>query len=214
MTDIVSFVASARPILELLYFVAGILLTIGLGFTYLQLRMLKHDLNTKNVRSAREKALEACDRYFDRYVPLTNKYLEDRGNLPTYEGPIGDFSDASIPATFRDFAKERFKIYSWVAAINQLEFIAAHFCSEVADEQAAFPIIGRSYVRTVELHYDLLALSHSNKASPYYHSIIELYSIWKTRLQSAELNQKKSEISKDISNLPVSKSISTIGMKK
>lgn len=205
------FVTSVRPLLELLYFAAGVLLALGLGFAYGQLRVLKQDLRTRNIRTAREKALEACDRYFEKYVSLANAYLEDRKDLPSYSGSIGDFSRTSIPQDWEQHAAARFKIFSWTDAMNQLESIAAYFCTQVADEQSAYPIIGRSFVRTVELHYDLLALSRPNPTSPYYASTVALYTLWKARLQYDELAHQKSEVQKNINSLPRDKPIRPIG---
>lgn len=205
------FVSSVRPLLELLYFAAGVLLALGLGFAYGQLRVLKQDLRTRNIRTAREKALEACDRYFEKYVALANAYLEDRKDLPSYTGPIGDFSRTSIPQSWEQQALSRFKIFSWTHAMNQLESIAAYFCTQVADEQSAYPIIGRSFVRTVELHYDLLANSRPTPASPYYASTVKLYKLWKARLQHDELAHQKSQLQNDINSLPQDQPIPPIG---
>jgi len=205
------FVNSVRPLLELLYFAAGILLALGLGFAYGQLRVLKQDLRTRNVRSAREKALEACDRYFEKYVSLANTYFEDRKGLPIYEGPIGDFSKNTLSGQWMPHAVSRFKVFSWISALNQLESIAAYFCTEVADERSAYPIIGRSFVKTVELHYDLIALSRPSPASPYYASTVKLYEIWKARLQYDELDHQRALVSRDIDALPTDKPIRPLG---
>lgn len=206
-----NFIESVRPLLEILYFASGILLALGLGFAYGQLRVLKQDLRTRNVRSAREKALEACDRYFEKYVGLANTYLKERESLEAYEGAIGDFSKGSISDEWMPHALNRFRVFSWTSALNQLESIAAYFCTEVADEQSAYPIIGRSFVKTVELHYDLIALSRPSPASPYYASTVRLYGTWKARLQHDELDHKRDLVTRDIDALPADRPIRSLG---
>lgn len=207
------FVSTVRPWLELLYFAAGIILALGIAFAYAQLRVLKKDLRLRNVRASREKALDACDRYFDRYVPLANAYLKERdaANLPSYSGSIGDFTKSSIAANWKQSAEARFNIFSWSDALNQLEAISASFRSEVADSETAYPIIGRSLVRAVELHYDLLALSRRESASPLYSCTVWLYNQWKPRLQMEELGKQREAVDEQLNSLPIPPKTRTVG---
>ena len=142
--------------------------------------------------------MEACERYFEQYVPLANKYRDDRGSIPVYSGPIGDFTEASLLDEHIGQVVERYKLLSWTAALNRLESLSASLCSGVADEQTAFAIMGRSFCSTVEHHYDLLAMSRPDATCPHYEMTVQLYLLWQPRLDKAALAKAKEELEKDL----------------
>jgi hypothetical protein len=80
----------------------------------------------------------------------------------------------SIPTEFIPALKKRHELSSWLAAMNQLESMAAAFVSGVADEQVGFRAIGRTYCFTVEHNYDLLAFARTGQANPYWANIVDL----------------------------------------
>lgn len=94
--------STVRAYLEAGYFLAGILVILGLFLAYRQLSLLRLDINLRNERAAKEKAITACERYLDSYVKKAGVLYDERKNnkLPEYDGPIGNFTRGSIPENF------------------------------------------------------------------------------------------------------------------
>lgn len=111
-----TLVTHLRPYAELLYFMAGVIVAGGLLFTHWQLRMIKRDMQVRSERAAKDKAIEACERYYDRYVPKANDFFLQRESkkLGTYGGPIGDFSRDSISQEHMEAAVSRFRLFTWI----------------------------------------------------------------------------------------------------
>lgn len=204
-------IATSRPYLEVLYFIVGILLIGGLGLAYRQLRLIKEDIGTRNRRAAAEKAIQACETYFNSYVPLSGILFRERlkSNMTTYSGPFGDFSKKSLPT---QRVKDCLLKLSFQAlpAMNQLEAIAACFTTGVADEATGFKVIGRTYCSTVENSYDVISSCRDGDAHDYWSNIVELYALWRPRLKKSELDLAKRDIEKAMMALS-DKTISAIG---
>lgn len=200
---IMEYLINFRPYLEVMYFISGITLTVGLALTYKQLSMLKADALNKSQRAAAERAIEAADLFFGKYIPLTDIYYEKReqNKINSYRGPIGDFSKQSLSGKLQTECMKRIDVTDWLAALNCLESIAARFTSGVADESVGFKIFGRSFCGTVEHHYDLIAFSRDQKALGYWSNIVELYKTWHPRLTKVELDMTRQELDAKLSSL-------------
>lgn len=206
------FITKARPIIEIIYFSASTLLLIGVGFAFRQLTLIKTDIKTRNQRSASEKAIEASERYFCDYISLCeiNFAAREKLGIPSYKGPIGDFTPESIPPSLTEVSLQRLGEKTWLPMLNRLESIAAYFCTGVADEKVGFSVIGRTYCSAIELDYDLISLSRDSGAVDYWENIVKLYKLWRPRLSKAELEFEKSQMDKKISSLQQN-SIAPIG---
>jgi hypothetical protein len=66
---------SVRPYLEIAYYAAGVLLLFGIIITFFQLILIKSDIRLRNERAAKERAIEAADRYFSSFVGFMNSTL-------------------------------------------------------------------------------------------------------------------------------------------
>lgn len=205
-------VTVAKPYLEALYLLAGVLLIGGLGFTYRQVVLIKKDIKIRNERAAAEKAIDACDRYFCSYIPLNAKFFHDyrQKKIECYVGPIGDFFVNSIPPNQKDHSLKRYMLPTWLPMMNQLESISAFFMSGVADECTGFRVIGRTFCGTVENNYDLIANSRQEVACPYWENTVGLYQLWRPRLTKAEMEIAKNAIELELSFIR-DRSISPIG---
>ena len=98
-----------RPYLEAAHFCAGILVLFGLLLASRQLNLLRLDINLRNERAAKERAICACERYLDTYVQKCGEAFDERRAkaLPDYHGPISDFSRDSVPLHFGTAARNR-----------------------------------------------------------------------------------------------------------
>lgn len=207
------FISYVRPVIELIYFITSSLLIVGLGLAYRQLILIKSDMYIKNKRASAEKAIEAGERYFCEYIPLTTQVYTDRlaEKIVGYSGDIGDFTTSSVPTEQLEKSEKRYSLDSWLPALNRLEAIAAYFTTGVADESVGFSIFGRTFCSSVESDYDMIALSRKSGTNDYWENIVILYNLWRPRLSKAELEQAKSEMEKKISALTTNK-VSPIGM--
>lgn len=143
-------------------------------------------------------------RYGNAYVPLASKLynaLEKTDGKGGYNGPIGDFSQRSIVSDRLTavIATESTEIIELaVNSLNELELCAAYFVTEVADEKVGFSTIGRTFCRTVENHYDIIAVGRKNLPNDHWSSIIKLYRLWRPRLHKSELEAKATLLKKQI----------------
>jgi hypothetical protein len=199
--------STVRSVLEILYFMGGIVVAAASVVALQQLSILKRDIRTRNERAAKEKAIEYCTRYLTTYVRLDAEWSQKRkdAKLPNYEGPVGDFSPGSIPLEYRALARARFAAMAWLPAINELAAISAPFVHGVADEQVGFEIIGRTFCAAVDLDYDIITLGHSEEVHPHYESIVGLHKVWKPRLTSAELEHARHELDAELGKVKTSK---------
>jgi hypothetical protein len=192
--------------LELAYYASGIAVAIIAGLGLRQIRVLKTDIKLRNERAAKERAIEYSTRYLSRYCALNSAWFDycQKNSVPNYEGPIGNFTYASLPKKYKELLLERWKHPKWLDAINELSAIASAFTSGVADECEGFKIIGRSFCLTVEHNYDLLAAAH-DRVCPYYYTIVALYQTWRPRMKEAELLDERTKIDLEIAKQTQSK---------
>ena len=208
-----------RNIAELMYFFSGVVLAILAIFGVRQVKLLKKDIRLRNERASKEKALEFVQHY-ETYVEFDAKFSDECSSkrLPTYRGPIGDFTLTSIPKEFLPIAKKRFD-GCWLDGMNRLELVAGAFVSGVADEALGFKMIGPSFCGTVASHYDLISLTRDadsanplfGSANPLFQTIVDLYNLWAPRLSKAQLLRARDELEKQI-NATTDKKISPIGV--
>jgi hypothetical protein len=197
------WLSTIRPYLEAAYFCAGVLVLLGLLLASRQLNLLRLDINLRNERAAKEKAILACERYLGEFVRLSGEATKERSakTLPVYRGPIGDFSADSIPLMKREAALKSLVLESVLPELNELEAIAASFRTGVADEKTGFQIIGRSFCSTVERSYDVIASCRDDDVHGYWSGIVEVYSIWRPRLSKAEMEFERNRLQKKIDTL-------------
>jgi hypothetical protein len=206
--------SSLRSILEILFFISNIVIAAVAFYALKQVRMMKADINARAERAAMEKAIDASSQYLNEYVPLFSVFFAEyeKNKLTSYEGPIGDFTPASIPKSFLPMTDKRYKIHSWLAALNKLESIAALFCTGVADERVGFDIIGRTFSGSVVSLYDIISIVHNAKVHPYFHNTVKLYQIWGSRISKEELQVARQGIESRIALIP-NKSIDPLAPK-
>lgn len=183
--------------------ISGVLIAIAAIYGINQIRLMKVDMSTRSERAAKEKAIEYSEKYLQNYVISDMKFVSDyhEENLSPYDGPIGDFSPDSVPDKYIDSAEKKYALGSWLPAVNLLEAIASAFTKGIADEKVGFDIIGRTFCSTVAHKYDVISLSRSDDVHPHYQDIVELYSIWSSRLSKAELEEARDDLEAKVSEI-------------
>lgn len=193
-----------RTILELAYFISGIIIALVAIYGIQQVRTVKKDLSMRVERAAKEKAIEYSGRYLTIFIPLADAYDRDRAEnkIPRYRGPIGDFSPSSVPPEYSRHLKTLIlQPRSLLSALNELNHIAAAFAYGVADDGTGFEIIGRTYCAVVADLYPVLASLRSEGSCAYWEPIVKLYRTWSARLSRAELESLRATLDKRIAGL-------------
>ena len=198
-----------RAYLEIAYFIAGIAAAIAAIRGLAQLKLLKVDIETRNIRAAREKAIEASNRYLIETVradaALFDEYKQ-KGIKTAYEGPIGDMTFKSLPASwYKNSGKFRFESDKVLPFLNSLQMVSSAFTSGVADSETGFKIIGRTFCASVQMRYDLICMCRHIEGAEhdYFDSIRTLYLAWSSKLTAAELASARKKIENQISNLSI-----------
>ena len=232
---------TSKSVLENLYFISGPVLA-GLGFFIFyqvklakrsivladqQLKDAKNYLRTISKREAATISAKQIDVFIEKIFPLADKLSAKRKEVdfPKFEGEILNFTNNEVFEWDVEY-RERFleKISSVdnldLKLINSLEAFSTYFTKGIADEEIAFSSIGRAYCRQVENNYPLIAFLRGNdQPHKYYNNLIELYRIWKSRLEKfqieVELEKRQENIKEEIIELErikekVSKTTKTI----
>jgi len=197
------WLTTARPYLEMIYFLSGLVIAVAAVIALRQLRLMKLDLLGRSERAAKEKAIEAA---FE-YTKTLERIAVQLGDLPQgvphyYKGAVGDFTANSIPTDLREAANKRHLSGKVWRSLDALDGIAAMFVTGVADEQTAFPIFGGAFCGTVAGQYDVICLATASKSFAPYASLIELYQIWSRRLSKMDLAKAREALEKEMSAIP------------
>jgi hypothetical protein len=199
-------VDGTRPLVEWLFFVSGI----GLFFVALyglkQIKLLKIDMLSRSERSAKEKAIEACEKFLNEGVVGIIQYAKElvAKNLSYYDGPVGNFKTEEfvkgealkIEAWPQKIQDRYLQMEHWVVPFNRIEAIAATFVTGVADEQVGFEVIGLDFVDFVKENYDIYTMAQRmlGPDKQNFSNSIKLYKTWSPRFTQKELEQEKKSV--------------------
>jgi hypothetical protein len=193
------FLYHAKPYLEALQLLSGILVGVAALFALKQISLMKLDMLTRSDRSAKEKAIEAADKYINSNEHYAQTMVDlDEAIASAYKGPVGDFSLESIPPEFREMANRRADSGKFDHALDVMDGIAAMFVSGVADEKMGFTVIGGAYCADVARLYDLIALYKTRYTYGPLTNVIELYNVWSARLTEADLVKATQNLDRQI----------------
>jgi hypothetical protein len=191
--------ADARVILELLYFLSGIVLT-GVAIVGLrQVRIAAAQLNLSREiasanarREAAKLAAEQCRYFAEKCVPTFEHFLARyranhltflearlRPNEPQFVIQGGEFQtvNCDIPAIQREFPVVESEL---LAVLNGLEYFAIAFAAGVADEDIGYRETALGFCEA--LVFTMAAIYHlrtQNRGR--YDSAVRLFEIWTRR---------------------------------
>lgn len=195
-------VIAIRPYVELAYFIGGVLLALGMILTFRQLKLMQADIELRGTRAAKEKAIEAINRYLTQFVDANSKAynLCNAKGIKSYRGPIGDFSPnyaLNLRIPFKEVEIHAANTF----ALNELQLVAAYFTTGVADERTGFDVIGRTFCHSVEADYDMISMCRSDAATKHWQHIVSLYQLWRPRLKESELKASAAAIELQLQTL-------------
>jgi hypothetical protein len=185
-----------RPILELLYFASGIVLTIVAIYGLRQIALTKSIANKNARRESIKFAADRCQYYSEVCVPLTSALLTayKKQNLTFFNdqkfrvegGRVVDhnFNGAKIKACADGIPVIAQELS---ACLNSLETFAVPFVAGVADDELGFQVTGFSFCDTLEGLMIILFILLKGRNSHSFESCLKLYEVWHTRLEAEKM---------------------------
>ncbi|MES2594003.1 MAG: hypothetical protein V4662_01635 [Verrucomicrobiota bacterium] len=189
-----AFFLQYRAEIEILYFLAGIVVAIAASVGLYQLVLTKRAAQANAKSEAFRIAAQQCEFYLTRVIPLMNELdaaAKAQGIISFGEAHV-EFRGGKLHARVKQPAEITDKCIAiaepFTIAMNALEAFAVHFTTGVAADIPGFSCIGRTYCRNVEkLLPELIPLAKSG----FYTNIVKLYAIWHARNEKARIEQQK-----------------------
>ncbi|MEK3729683.1 hypothetical protein [Lysinibacillus sp. FSL W8-0953] len=205
-----------KEVLENLYYIASIGLFAGIIVAGIQLKIMKADIQAKNKRASVEKSIEYLNWFATEFIPQCEEYQSKlSGKRVTIYPDIKNrtFSFNNEIHLKKPNVVESIKHKKSCGAVtlnNQLEFFSAAMMSGLADEELAFNPLADAFCQFVELNYDVYCESRKDSRETLFTHTIELYIMWKDRIESLHLQKEKQEIEEKMSKIQP-KSIKVLG---
>jgi hypothetical protein len=207
---------SFKEIMEIAYYTSSIGLFIVAILGLKQLKIAKSDIKIRSSRESAHIASEQCKIFIREVLPLTASFdkLLRENKVPSYNGAIKDFMNEELTNAstwYNDWlnkmgelaGKETEPLSIEVTAINALESFSVYFIRGIADETIAFSSVGIVFSNIVERYYPYISLVRSQKNQfNYYDNIIQLYRLWKGRIEMYGLIAQKKNIEQQLKNIP------------
>ncbi|MED4783461.1 hypothetical protein [Brevibacillus choshinensis] len=236
-----TFLAAIKPTIEIFYLAGGVVLAV-VGFFGLkqikigldqvkngmqqvetgmqqvavgleQVHLLKYDIETRNKRMAVEKAMEFIEKFTDLIVQwrgYNDKLRQDGIEIQRFH--VADFNEPKFTKPEYEHVIQKKHVFGGTDFINRLELFSSAFISGLADEEIAFQPVGALYCTFIQENYDLLCYYRHTENAPF-HSLIQLYTIWDSRIQQQSLHDQISKLEKAKEQIPITQSVKPIGVK-
>lgn len=204
-------------IIEMLYYISGPILAIGVIFAYKQLVLVKNDIKTKNQRSAVEKSVEYMDWYANVFIPEHEdfkKKLRNQKDVKLNYNFEGDNFKFPEPLTVDRTSLNRCIVVKsdagFVSLANQLEFFSYVMTNGLADEEQVFLPIGELFVDFMNQNQELYCQLRDNDNDNKFSYSVKLYKLWNNRIEREKLDKQAGEIEEKRSSIKTG-AISYIG---
>ncbi len=189
--------ATTRAILELVYFVSGIIIAVAAVLALSQIRLTKQIARANSRRESVKLAADLCKYFADPVVPLWGKADDDCAKAgvkcltvtavpgqPTFLIKDGEIVNHQF--NLRQLIDDSPKLNSAVTYLNALEAFAIPFAAGVADEDIGYRETARPFLQGVQTYMPVIYhLRITNRGR--FESIIRLYATWSKRL-AADVN--------------------------
>jgi len=213
------FFDSTKSIVENLYLLSGPVLTLLAIAGVVQLFLTKKTLKVSSQRDAANLAAQQLKDYCERIIPTLNKYDISlrKEKIQDVDIEIGEFSrqyleDKLGKSKIKEIFTERLKLlYFQLNVLNTLESFSIYFVKGIADEQIAYSSVGRTFCFSVEKYFFEIAFSRY-KDDNSFQNIIELYKLWRSRLDKDRLTKEQENILRKLNNLNI-ETVDPIGTK-
>jgi hypothetical protein len=197
-----------RAVLEVLYFLSGVVLTVGVFVAIRQLRLTKAEMALRYKREAIVAALRQCEvltAFLGGFQPRFVAIFQDKpavvpgrwrpANLAFGETAFDFKGDAG--RWLQGIAANQERLIKAIAVCNDLEVFALPFVKGAAAEDIAFTPAAAAFCEIVEKFLPLIValrngilmngLTHQPIASGPWEGVLGLYAIWSQRLKKDTL---------------------------
>jgi len=204
-----TFFDCSKSIVENLYYLSGILLTISLLIGIYQLYLTKRVFKITSKRAAAEIAVKQIDIFTDKIVPLLNNLFEaeKKHGITKPKIEIRSFTRKHLVEKLKDSEFKRIKterekvMLLSIETLNSLEAFSVYFVKKCADEEIAYSALGRTFCESIEgLYFDISFLRPEGREDSF-QNIIDLFKIWNKRLKIEKLNTEKEVLNQQLKAL-------------
>ncbi|PYL10396.1 MAG: hypothetical protein DME33_00865 [Verrucomicrobia bacterium] len=195
--------SSLHFVLESLFFLSGIALTVIAAIGLRQLTVAKEIARIGAKRDSLKLAADQCAHYMHNIIPLQNALYEaiqtkhiaffDKSEVEVK----GDQVKVTSTATPADVDALKTIAYEFLAAFNAIEAFAVFFVSGVADEKLAFSALGASYCSNVQRYLPEIMLLRSGS----FDNLLRLFFLWNSRLESLRLRMERDKIDNSLQKI-------------
>jgi len=202
-----------KSLIENLSFFSGpVVALLGL-FVILQLRLTKKQflesqrhLKINSQRNAAIISAEQVKIYCELIIPMQNKLFVERkkSSFPNFNGEIKNFTNDEFETWDKDYKEAFLNKPDDIARLelemlNQMEAFSIYFIQKIAEEKIAFSSIGTNFCRTIESYYPIISFMRGSKnPNKNYQNIVELYKVWKNRINHIKYKEEEEELSKEL----------------
>lgn len=186
-----SIIENASLLSNCILAILGLLVLVQLWLGKKQLAQAKEHVIISSKREAATIAAEQVRHYIIDIIPLVNEVsdLKKKGKYPLYKEPITAFFLSSLSPQWLKSYAEYLEIPDVLDGkdlklINMLEGFSMYFIQGIADEAIAYTSLGKEFCNDVEDNYTLISfMRDKDNPSNHYNHIVQLYELWKKRLE-------------------------------
>ena len=196
--------ATAKDILEILYFISGPVVAVAALIGLRQLSIAKRTASASAKRDAFKLSSQQISFYLNEMIPRQNELSDfaDSEGLDLLEKSEVSVDSENITISVEevdDPVDQMKKLGPYVLPVmNGMESFAAPMVSGVAAESVAFAAVGRTYCDSVRrLAPILVPLANDG----YFRNVLALFYFWNPRLERENLMFQKAEIDSKLSKI-------------
>ena len=190
-------------ILESLFFVSGIALTIVAGIGLRQLTIAKDIARTDAHRESLKLAADQCLHYMNYIIPAQDAldvavkskkiafFAKSQAEVKDDTVKVTSTATGADKGALETIAKE------FLAAFNPTEAFAVFFFAGVANERVAFSAVGTTYCNNVRIYLPLLMILRPGAFA----NTLKLFFLWNSRLESERLRTEREEIDNKLAKI-------------
>ncbi len=185
---------TVRDVLEVLYFVAGIVIACAAVAALWQIKVAKDDIRTRSRREATELAAKQCGVLSEKLIPAATalrKQLEAKNLAVKFALNDARFVPGSLAAkpevteAWLGQMTTAMLIAPVIKHLNDLEAFAMYFASGAADEELAYTVAAATFCFEIESYAPVLIRLKAlgpPRGSGQFANVCTLYKLWSERL--------------------------------
>lgn len=193
-----------KAILEILYLIGGIFISVTVFIAFWQLKLTKETLVINSKRDAFRITAEQCENYLKNIVPLhleLNSQIE-KNNVKCFDYWKVEIINNAIsishdPPIVNNDSQPVIDII--ITTLDAMEAFSNYFIFGIADEEKAYRSVGSSYIAIIE---KLMPVIMKFTEMGHYRNTVDLFAMWKGKNDKQRLYSDLHELSDKLSQIP------------